>query len=359
MRLAVIAAAVIAAVFSNCAAEIFTLKDGTKITGAIKGSSEAGLEIETRYGVMTVERAKIASVSFARPGETVPETTQAEKLQEPAPAVQEEQKEITLKTIKVSTDITHRVYMADGKEVAKETVNKDGNVISKTGEIPDGVVRERYDNGRLKSEKTFKSGAAEGPAKGYFPDGKKIQTSAFYKNNKPEGVLKIYGDSGNLLYEQNFKDGLLDGFFREYDDMGMLRTEIFYREGQIAEKPSSPAKPAVQQDLLPAIEGLTVKTKKLARGIKYTFYLNNKYIASQVLDKKGNVINRNGKVPDGLARTYFKDGMAEWELTFLNGKLEGALRRFYESGKLKSETVYGKDEVLSRKLYGENGELIK
>jgi len=64
-------------------------------------------------------------------------------------------------------------------------------------ESKDGVIKEYYESGKLKSE-------------------------ANYKNGKKDGIEKLYYDSGQLMSERNFKGGVTCP--KEYVDKAHLKT---------------------------------------------------------------------------------------------------------------------------------------
>ncbi len=322
-----------------CHGENFIFKDGNQIAGTLKSVTAQTLEIKTSSGIIKVNRNDVALIDFSK-------DTAARK--------------IICKTTPAGSGTVQKTYYADGKKMASETLDNRGNVVSRTGKIPDGVVEEYYSDKQLKSEKFFRRGKANGLFKAYYTDGR-LHTQAYYLDNNLHGLVKIYGESGYLLLEQNFKAGVPDGFQREYDEDGSLKSELFYREGRLASQGSKPVPPgtaAAQPGAVPdivkaqlplAVAEISIKTKRLARGTRHTFYRNGKHIGTQVLDKNYNVTRRSGKIPDGIIRTYFKNGLPEIEMVFLNDKLNGPTKFYDESGKLKSEVIYKDNKVINRK----------
>lgn len=341
-----------------CSGENIMLSDGTKITGRVKGSDADSVEVETAYGILKIGKDKIVSIDFfSAPPQPSP-AREPDRAEVPASSVPaQSQAETVCKTVVLSSGSVQKVYYAGEAEAASETLDSSGNVISKTGKIPDGTVREYYENGKLKSEKVFKGEKANGPAAAYYPDGK-LQSEAVYLDNRFNGAVKIYGETGALLFEQSFKAGVADGLFREYDAAGGVKSELLYSEGHITDSQAAAA-PADVKSQAPAVTGISIKTKKLARGIRYTFYNNDRHLGTQVLDPGGNVTGRTGKVPDGIVRTYFSDGKTQTEMSFLKGELNGVSRFYYENGVLASETEYSGDKVVNRKSYDENGRLLQ
>lgn len=74
------------------------------------------------------------------------------------------------------------------KEI-KETIKKDG------------IIRDYYDNGSLKSEKTYLNNVLNGRAIEYYPNGR-ISAIGYYKMNKKVDKWKYFGENGILIKEE-------------------------------------------------------------------------------------------------------------------------------------------------------------
>lgn len=139
---------------------------------------------------------------------------------------------ILLSTSIVSAEVTRKqtlnpdgtkgyVFYSEGKEVAKQIVDDGGNVIKIIGKIPDGIVREYYQSGKLKGEGNFKDGKLEGIVKEYYESGK-LKTEWNFKNDKLEGISKRYYESGGTKYIDTYKNGQkIDR--KAYDEKGKPR----------------------------------------------------------------------------------------------------------------------------------------
>ena len=62
-----------------------------------------------------------------------------------------------------------------------------------------------YENGNIKTERTFVDGVEHGPAKGWFESGQ-LEFEAFKENGLVQGLVKNYYENGNLRIENNFID---------------------------------------------------------------------------------------------------------------------------------------------------------
>ena len=97
------------------------------------------------------------------------------------------------------------IYLnSKGKEVAKEICDESGKIIETTGKIPDGIIKEYYESGKLLAEYNYKDGKLEGLSKGYYESGA-FRGEWNYKSGKLEGIVKVFYENGNLNYEMNFQ----------------------------------------------------------------------------------------------------------------------------------------------------------
>lgn len=69
----------------------------------------------------------------------------------------------------------------------------------------DGTLKEFYESGQLKAEKSFVRGIAEGKNTSYFENGN-IESTCTYHEGKIDGVLIQYDEEG-YRYEQKFQEG--------------------------------------------------------------------------------------------------------------------------------------------------------
>ena len=63
--------------------------------------------------------------------------------------------------------------------------------------VPNGLVREYYDDGTLKGVVTYKDGKREGSARGYHDNGN-LEIEMFFKDDVPEGTARYYDRNGKI-----------------------------------------------------------------------------------------------------------------------------------------------------------------
>ena len=325
---------------AGACAEVLTLKDGTKVEGTIEGEMDGVMLLKTQYGALNIKRSDIASPA-APAVSTSPAEGELPQAELPAQPAREPKRTFT--TITPSTSSFERTYYENGVAIATETLDARGELLGLQGFIKDGTYREYYASGGLKTEKTVINAEIAGVLKAYYPNGV-LQSEAAYSAGVLNGPVRFYGDNAKLLFEQSFKNGVSNGWFREYDAAGALKSELFYANGQVAERPKTTEalKPAAAEA---APESpVTGKPQKLARGERFTFYLNNKYVAKVQLDKDFNIISKDGTVPDGAVKVYNKDGKLEKEFVFVKNEIV-LMKMYSETGALMGSLEYSSEQA--------------
>lgn len=129
-------------------------------------------------------------------------------------------------------DGTHEfIFYNKGKEIAKQTEDKNGTIIKTTGIIPDGIVKQYYDDGSLFGEWNYKGGKLEGTSTIFYTSGE-VRIKWNYKDNTLEGISREYYKSGKLKSEKNYKSGELDGITKFYYESGEVKAKFNYKDGK-------------------------------------------------------------------------------------------------------------------------------
>jgi hypothetical protein len=118
-------------------------------------------------------------------------------------------------TVKKMDDGLAREYFADGT-IKSETQVKDT--------LAHGLMKNYDRDGNLMSVYTFDMGRLEGPAVSYYPDGK-VKLKMFYKNGKREGTTQWFYSTGELYRLIPFKDGKITGTQVSYYKDGKIMSE--------------------------------------------------------------------------------------------------------------------------------------
>ena len=278
------------------------------------------------------------------------------------------------------------------------------------------------------SKELFAGDKKEGTAYIYFPDGK-VQQTITYNGGKKQGLSKEYDKDGNIITlleynndflvsrerinrldnkglkqgewkefypngriktEKTFVDDQLHGYYKEYDNRGILVLTMLYENGAIVksrveDEPDIEIVNKYDQDGKMIYSG--PYRNKIPVGIHREYgkdgkvtnaflYNDNGLLLSEgVVDEAG---NRNGKwkdlFPDGKVQAegqytdnrrsgqwkfYNEQAKVEQTGSYNNGRPDGLWKWYYENGALLREEEYfqGQRDGLYTE-YGANGEII-
>lgn len=189
-----------------------------------------------------------------------------------------------------------------------------------------GVWKEYYETGELRSKGSYKNSITVGKWEFYFPN-KTIEISGRYNNKgRKEGEWIWYYPNGEILLSENWLNGELDGPYIEYDEEGEILAqgeylegaeegEWFYRNNQTIEKGKY-------------FDGMRIGTWKiwfpngnLAFEIEYDQDLyNGKYIAYWENGMRRITGKYEAGVPVGVWEKYDETGTVHLTTIYKNGK---------------------------------------
>ena len=244
-------------------------------------------------------------------------------------------------------------YSSDPIVLKLKTVYRNG--------IPIGPYRSYHENGNLKEERSFKNELQDGITK-KFSDKNQILSEETYKDGKLNGVSKFYfykdpngsfystGYKGKLSHEYTYKNGVKDGPFKKNYSNYQKRQEGNYSNGKL-------------NGILKVYDGSNYELFNYVQGIKngiYEYYYE--YRGKDYLVKKGTYKNDllNGEFTEyklggstgrrvskkysyndkgelnGPFVEYDRDGFLILDSNYLNGKLQGSYKTYYEGSKILS-----------------------
>jgi uncharacterized protein len=255
------------------------------------------------------------------------------------------------------------------------------------------------------SRELFAGDKKEGTAYFYFPDGK-IQQTLSYNNGKKEGLSKEYDKNGtvitfleynndflvsrerinrtdnkglkqgewkefypngNVKSEKNFKDDLLHGYYKEYDNRGILVLTMLYDNGSIVkskveDEPDIEIENKYDQNNRLIYSG--PYRNKIPVGVHREYGTDGKVINAYVYNDNGLLLsegivdeggNRNGKWKD-----LYSDGKTQAEGQYSDNRRSGVWKFYNSAEKLEQTGSYnnGRPDGLW-KWYYENGALLR
>lgn len=227
-------------------------------------------------------------------------------------------------------------YLNGKKEGVRRTFRENEMVEEKfSNDVKQGLTVYYYPDGKIMRTVNFDNGLENGLAKEYLADGTVITLIEYRrgfvvdreninrrdKNGLKQGRWKFFYTDGKVKTEGTFRDDKRNGYFKEYDDKGML-TDI----GKFVND--------VRQEEAPELVKLDVRTDYYPTG------------------KVKTVASYKGNTPEGIRREYTENGVVSAAFTYRNGKIvgegiiddegikDGPWKEFYEDGSLLSEGSY-------------------
>lgn len=238
---------------------------------------------------------------------------------------------------------------------AEDQVVDEGNFINNKRE---GLWKEYYSTGKLKSEITYQENRKNGHARTYYKSGalqeegnwligkwdgsykyyyESGQLSYDWKfvNGKREGPQKYYYENGKINYDGNWKNGNENGILKEYSKEGQLIAEKKFNEGKIDEKTS---KYYVAPSNSTPSSTPTHSPSNLKNNISTTPNISNPVVPADIKrdDASVGVFKESGH-----HKLMNPKGQVAREGIFDKGNLvEGKIYHYGPDGKLKKTLIY-------------------
>lgn len=111
------------------------------------------------------------------------------------------------------------------------TVPGEQDMLQSANTIPDGTIKEYYENGRIKTIRNYKQGVPEGTSQDFYDTGNPMFTHNYTKGRK-DGLSRWYYRNGMVKYEYEYKDGILEGMIYKYYQSGKMAAAWTYRNGK-------------------------------------------------------------------------------------------------------------------------------
>jgi len=199
----------------------------------------------------------------------------------------------------------------------KGTIYENGIKISEgivdSNNLKQGVWKEYYVTGELKSEGEYEDNIKVKSWNYFFANGK-LEQKGNYVKGKPNSTWRWYFETGNLLREEIFLRGKEDGFFVEFNERsdtiafgeyidGEREGKWFFKDGDMT---------------------LVGNFKEGKQDSIWNHYFQD-----------GNVYftgNFNQSIPEGKQKAFYPNGQLKWEGRYIAGKRNGDWRSFYDDG---------------------------
>lgn len=129
-------------------------------------------------------------------------------------------------------------YKDSKKEGVWKEYYKNGNLKSEITYVnnkPDGYAKLYYESGKLSEEGIWKGTKWVGSYKYYHENGKPKYEFAYTDDGKRTGKQKYYHENGKIAIEGEWKEGKEAGLIKEYFPDGSLKSEKNFSDGKLDE----------------------------------------------------------------------------------------------------------------------------
>ncbi|OFY65556.1 MAG: hypothetical protein A2Y71_07310 [Bacteroidetes bacterium RBG_13_42_15] len=253
------------------------------------------------------------------------------------------------------------------------------------GDKKEGTAYFYFPDGKVQQTLSYSNGKKEGLSKEYDKNGT-VLTLLEYNNdfligrerinrtdNKKlkQGVWKEFYPTGSVRTEKNFKDDQLHGYYKEYDNRGIPVLTMLYDNGSIV-KSKVEDEPDIEMENRYDKNNKLIYSgpfrNKIPVGVHREFGADGKVINAYVYNDNGLLLsegivdeggNRNGKWKDlypdskvqaegqysdnrrsGVWKFYNSAGKMEQTGSYNNGRPDGLWKWYYENGTLLREEEY-------------------
>ena len=124
-------------------------------------------------------------------------------------------------------------FAMKGQYIKYDIHDKDTVNIIDMGNMRQGVWREFWPNGDLKSETTYKDDKKDGLEIIWYDSPDCVEQEAFYKDGKLDGLLIHYSKKCRKDLYENYKNGVKHGVEVEYYSNGNMKAEGTFKNGNL------------------------------------------------------------------------------------------------------------------------------
>jgi len=140
--------------------------------------------------------------------------------------------EITREIQNMSNQDITWVYKDQGDVVAEERIGQFKHSII-SGHIPNGRVKQYYENGEIFAEWPYKRQKLHGKFKIFHENGSLMQEGK-YRKGMQEGLFLEYHLSGKIKVKGQYKSGRRIGEWHIFYQNGALKAKVRYQDGKLA-----------------------------------------------------------------------------------------------------------------------------
>ncbi len=238
---------------------------------------------------------------------------------------------------------------------------RDGEILEEnfSNDVKNGLSITYYPDGKIKRTVNFVNGFEDGVAREFSHDGTVITLLEYRrgfivdreninrvdKRGLKQGRWKYFYDNGSVKTEGIYRDDKKNGYFKEYDEKGMLVNIAKYVNDELQQETPELVKLDVRTDYYPNGKPKTVASYKgdVPQGVRREYDSTGKVIAAYTFNKgkmiSEGIIDDEG-VKDGPWKEYYEEGELRAEGTYNQGKRVGKWKFYHQNGSVEQDGNY-------------------
>jgi len=249
------------------------------------------------------------------------------------------------------------------------------------GDRREGTAYYYFPDGRIQQTLFYNEGKKEGLSREYDRNGNLI-TLLTYNNDflvsrerinrtdpkgLKQGVWKDFYPNGGIKSEKNYRDDLLHGYYKEYDDKGKLALTMLYEDGAVV-KSNVEDQPDIEIVNRYDNNGKLIYSgpyrNKVPVGIHREFNAEGKVTDAFIYNDNGlklseGIVDEAGNY-NGSWKDFYPDGKTEAEGQYTNNRRTGIWKFYNAEGKLEQTGSFnnGRPDGIW-KWYYETGTILR
>jgi len=255
------------------------------------------------------------------------------------------------------------------KEIIRENYMND---------IKEGYTRYEYHDGTRKMDIPFVRGLEQGIGREYSPAGDVITITEYKKgfmvdrmkvnrrdkSGQKQGKWVSFWENGKIKTEGTFRDDKKNGYFKEYSEKGDLIHIQKYVDGTLQPEAEEIQKLQVEKEYYP--DGKIRKTSLYRNGVRegMSREFSPEGIMTKAIEYHNGIRSGEGLVLEDGSRTgywkeFYPDSTLKAEGNYENGIKTGPWKYYHPNGKIEQTGVFNKQGTPEGnwKWYYENGQL--
>jgi uncharacterized protein len=219
-------------------------------------------------------------------------------------------------------------------------------------DLKEGMSYYFYPNGKVQLQINYKNNKRHGTAMEFNNNAVPVTLYEYFNDylvekqnvnrtveNKPEGVWRQYYPSGKVRSEEVYRDGILDGYTKEFDERGNVINSQLYQEGKLIDKRKTDS--VDFDEVVTKYPNGKIRTRAFFKdsimiGIYREYDTTGNVVLSKVFDNlshlQGQGILKDDGSREGVWKYYFPDGSVKSTGEYKNNRQDGEWKFFFGNG---------------------------